>query len=219
MSKNKINNNSRFSSLLKEKTVSPNNNNNNNNNNNVPPSIQQRQPVINKYSKSKKEVMREELHKNKLKKEKQDLAPESFPVLASPTKNNQAAEVIIKSSFMEKLNSVIVVENKDDEFKNLELGWISIKRDINTGKNIIREKKKIDNPITPTPKDPTHEINLVLEKTYKARTDEYIEMWGYDQWEKMFIIPDYDYEYFEDLDDIYYEDIENSECDSSDYDE
>ena len=116
MSKNKINNNSRFSSLLKEKTVSPNNNNNNNNNN-VPPSIQQRQPVINKYSKSKKEVMREELHKNKLKKEKQDLAPESFPVLASPTKNNQAAEVIIKSSFMEKLNSVIVVENKDDELR------------------------------------------------------------------------------------------------------
>ena len=44
---------------------------------------------------------------------------------------------------------------------------------------------------------------IELADLYYKRTNEYIELWGYDEWEKMFISPNYDYNYFDNLDEIY----------------
>ena len=208
MSKNKINKNSRFASLMEEKTIKKNNN--------VPQIKQTPPPVMNKYTHSSKQLRQEELTRIKLKKEKIDLAPESFPELVKPssTSNNDETN-LIKSSFIEKLNSVVVVENVDVDFKNLELGWISIKKDIFTGKKVIQEKKFEEKPTPPVVVDKTHQINTILEKAYETRTSKYIDMWGHDMWEQMFIIPDYDYDYFEDLDEL--DDEENELTNEEEY--
>jgi hypothetical protein len=34
-------------------------------------------------------------------------------------------------------------------------------------------------------------------------------MWGYEEWEKMFRFPNYDYEYFDKLDELYENDMNN----------
>ena len=206
MSRNKINKNSRFSSLIEEKTIKKNNN--------VHQIKHSPQPVINKYTHSSKQLRQEESTRIKLKKEKIDLAPESFPELVKSTSNNKETG-LIKSSFIEKLNSVVVVENVDVDFKNLELGWISIKKDLLTGKKVIQEKKFEEKPRPPVVVDKTHQINTVLEKAYETRTSEYIDMWGHDMWEQMFIIPEYDYDYFEDLDEL--DDEENELTDDEEY--
>ena len=38
---------------------------------------------------------------------------------------------------------------------------------------------------------------------HEKRTNEYKELWGEDEWERMFIFPNYDYEYFDKLDEEY----------------
>ena len=195
MSKNRINKNSRFSSLMEEKTIKKNNN---------VTQIKKSPPtVMNKYTHSSKQLRQEEVTRIKLKKEKIDLSPESFPELVKPVSTSNNGETgLIKSSFIEKLNSVVVIENVDVEFKNLELGWISIKKDLFTGKKVIQEKRFEDKPIPQVAVDKTHQINTILEKAYETRTSEYIDMWGHDMWEQMFLIPDYDYDYFDDLDEL-----------------
>ena len=208
MSKNRINKNSRFSSLMEEKTIKKNNN--------VPQNKQSPLTVMNKYTHSDKKQRQEELTRIKLKKEKKDLAPESFPELVKPVSTSNNGETgLIKSSFIEKLNSVVVVENVDVDFNNLGLGWISIKKDIFTGKKVIQEKRVKEKPNPPPAVDKTHQINTILEKAYETRTSEYIDMWGSDMWEQMFIIPDYDYDYFEDLDEL--DDEENELTDDEEY--
>ena len=208
MSRNKINKNSRFASLMEEKTIKKNN---------IVPQIKQYSPqVMNKYTHSSKQLRQQELTRIKLKKEKIDLAPESFPELVKPSSTSNNGETsVIKRSFIEKLNSVVVVENVDVDFKNLELGWISIKKDIFTGKKVIQEKRFEEKPIQSVVVDKTHQINTILEKAYETRTSKYIDMWGHDMWEQMFIIPDYDYDYFEDLDEL--DDEENELTDEEEY--
>jgi len=193
---------------MEEKTIKKNNN--------VPQIKQSPLPVMNKYTHSSKQLRQEELTRIKLKKEKIDLAPESFPELVklASTSNNGETDVI-KSSFIEKLNSVVVVENVDIDFNNLGLGWISIKKDLFTGKKVIQEKKVKEKSIPLPAVDKTHQINTILEKEYESRTGEYIDMWGNDMWEQMFIIPDYDYDYFEDLDEL--DDEENELTDEEEY--
>jgi len=193
---------------MEEKTIKKNNN--------VPQIKQSPLPVMNKYTHSSKQLRQEELTRIKLKKEKIDLAPESFPELVklASTSNNGETDVI-KSSFIEKLNSVVVVENVDVDFNNLGLGWISIKKDLFTGKKVIQEKKVKEKSIPLPAVDKTHQINTILEKEYETRTGEYIDMWGNDMWEQMFIIPDYDYDYFEDLDEL--DDEENELTDEEEY--
>jgi hypothetical protein len=38
---------------------------------------------------------------------------------------------------------------------------------------------------------------------YEKRKSEYIDNWGEDEWEQMFTFPNYDYHYFDKLDEIY----------------
>ena len=47
------------------------------------------------------------------------------------------------------------------------------------------------------------EIVLALSLLHEKRTNEYKELWGEDEWERMFICPNYDYEYFDKLDEAY----------------
>jgi len=47
------------------------------------------------------------------------------------------------------------------------------------------------------------EIIIALSLLHEKRTNEYKELWGEAEWERMFICPNYDYEYFNKLDEAY----------------
>jgi len=108
-------------------------------------------------------------------------------------------------------------ENTDEEYKNLKPGWTLLKRDKITGKTIIKHKptdreieeeklrrEKTDNEIA-------YDIAKRLAELYEKRTDEYIELWGYDEWERLFRFPNYDYEYFDKLDEKYAQEMDEAE--------
>ena len=68
------------------------------------------------------------------------------------------------------------------------------------------------------------EIFNALSLLHEKRTNEYKELWGEAEWERMFICPNHDYEYFDKLDAAYEEEqakINEQYCnnnDSEDYD-
>jgi hypothetical protein len=61
---------------------------------------------------------------------------------------------------------------------------------------IIRQKVVLNEP---------EEIINALSLLHEKRTNEYKELWGEDEWERMFMCPNYDYAYFDKLDEAYEE--------------
>ena len=57
---------------------------------------------------------------------------------------------------------------------------------------------------------------------HKERTEAFIELWGYNEWEKTYLFPNYDYEYFDRMDELYaeqeeYENVDDENEYNSDY--
>ena len=88
-------------------------------------------------------------------------------------------------------------------------GWVSYKVDYTqfklnetftskaTPTHIInKNKKEIE-------VNEAEEIIEALSFLHEKRTEEYIELWGEEEWERMFIFPNHDYEYFDKLDEAY----------------
>jgi hypothetical protein len=72
------------------------------------------------------------------------------------------------------------------------------------GKDIIKNQGK-----KPENKDEYENPYIVmsrLTKLYRRRRNEHIRKWGIDEYEKMFMFPNYDYEYYHKLDEIYEDD-------------
>jgi hypothetical protein len=171
----------------------------------------------NRYSKenqekrAQEEKLREE-EKKRIKEENltKSMAPENFPTLISTPLKEKNIPQKKNISFVEKLstkNSKKVEEIEDFDFKHLKPGWCIIKKDPNTGKTIFKtkgtfiEEKSIE--------DNSHiEVLNALVALHEKRTAEYIELYGYDTWEKMFRSPTWDYEYFDRLDQEYEEEME-----------
>lgn len=231
--KNIVNKNSRFAALADEiKETEKNNGKNKNQPSNRDGNIFKRnydnRPKRHYENRNIKEQTDRKLREERLEKErekereekiKQSLASESFPELI--TLQNTVQE----DSSMNYLNKLqnIGKEHKtkshnvdiDLEYDNLKPGWALAKKDPITGKIIIKHKPSLD----PVPREKTQQeigldiINSLVE-LHKKRTDEYINMWGYDTWEKMFRFPNYDYDYFNKLDELY-EEMENEYSDEA----
>jgi len=124
---------------------------------------------------------------------------EHFPKL-SATEKLSATD---KKLFTDKLKETIFVKTQET---TLSPGWISI---------------------TPTTK-PIHtrtsssSINGkwadYLTYLHEKRTKEYIENWGYDEWEKLYRFPNYDYEYFDKLDEKYEREMQKQEMNETNND-
>lgn len=139
-----------------------------------------------------------------LSKKEFSYAEEMFPSLTDGAK--EMKENVQTQNFMDKL----LTEKKQYANENawiLPDGWVEITKDkekstltYNYGKNM-----KQDN--NPTLYDICKELTCKYEKWEK----EYIHKWGNDEYEKMYKFPNYDYYYFDNLDDKYYEesDAEN----------
>jgi hypothetical protein len=192
----------------------------------------QRNFYTNKLTKEQQErIAREEQlrkeQEEKLKAEKfaSDMAPENFPDLVTIKKEIKTQPNYI--SFLDKVKSEIIeTNNNEDEeedldFKNLKPGWAISKMDPVTKKIVTKYKETNEpNPREKTENEIGYDILCALTNLHERRTQEYIDMWGYDTWQKMFRFPDYDYEYFDRLDEEYEEEMarleeeENKEYDS-----
>jgi len=117
--------------------------------------------------------------------------------------SNIITEVNKKPSFLDKINTEKVNIEKDELINShvkLQDGWVEFKRDRSNGKIITNYSKKVISD--------TSSFYNVLERLVslqEKRKQEYIKNWGEDEYEKMFIFPNYEYGYFDRLDEEEYE--------------
>ena len=241
---NRFKQNSRFAALADEIDENPKKNQYKNQNTNLnenkegnifkrnfhntTPSFKTDYESRNTMRQNERRIKEEQLKKKQeLEKEeniKKALSKDSFPDLIPNVVEKQP---IHSMNFLKKLKN-IDVENKDikkpaivvdEDFENLKPGWALVKKDLVTGKIITKYKKSL----VPEPREKTErEIGMdivnALVELHEKRTEEYINTWGYDTWEKMYRFPNYDYDYFNKLDELY-EEMENEGSDeNSDYD-
>ena len=183
--------------------------------------------IIQEKERAKKE---EERNNKEIVKRKQDekshkvLSIENFPELT--LQEPQVAKDNDYVSFLDKIK-LDKIENEekpsDNEFDNLEIGWQLIKRDLNTGVKTVKYKSN-RKPYVKTDLDLAYDVIYTLSSIHEKRTQEYIDRWGEDEWNKMFRFPNYDYEYFDKLDELYEDELdehsqsESDERNNEDYD-
>ena len=106
------------------------------------------------------------------------------------------------------LNLIKKAETKCKEEKIIN----EIKLDKNLKPESILLKKDLIPPYRKEEiKEVAYEVFKKLEELYEKRTNKYIELWGYDEWERMFMFSNYDYQYFDKLDKKYAEEMEEME--------
>jgi len=213
----KFKKNSRFSSLVEN--VIPNIHNKEKR----PVLNEEKQPTTEKTKTANNSFKNNRAHHDRTFKDDRNkiadsLSIENFPELVAP-KSVTLKNANIDKSFSEKLQSL--VENKETEsietdYKNLGKGWTLIKKENNT--ITIKSKDLFSSRQNKTPSDLANEALDTLVELHEKRTHDYIEMWGYEQWEKMFEFPNYDYAYFDKLDELYYEEMALDD-EESDYEE
>jgi hypothetical protein len=170
------------------------------------------QKVIQPY----KNEFKGEKEKEKPKLDIDILSMDNFPELISSVKKNDDKEQTI--TYMDALKKKEEVKDiiDDPDLVNLEPGWLLMKKDPETG-NIIM-KYGLGTVFYEEPKRTEKEIILdivdTLVELHEKRTEEYIELNGYDTWEKMFKYPNW-----EERESYLYEEDETSDEDEEDEDE
>ena len=179
-----------------------------------------RNSYTNRYSKEEQErrqkeeqLRKEEDERIKTENFEKSMAPENFPDLVTTTKKEVAPQKNY-ISFVEKINTEVVKKKDESKYEdpdlvNLKPGWAISKFDPVTNRIITKYKESNQpTPIEKTENELAYDVLKALCDLHERRTAEYIEMWGYDTWEKMFRSPNWDYEYFDRLDQEYEEEME-----------
>lgn len=156
--------------------------------------------------------------REKAKKIEESLKIENFPDLVSnPKKENN--EVNMKMNYMEKINKEDdkEIKNVDKDLENFNPGWVLLKREPVTGITITKTYPKIDieeNKVEKSHHEMGMDIINILVELHEKRKYEYIENYGYDEWERMFKFIDWrereayleEMEEMEEMEEIEYED-------------
>jgi hypothetical protein len=135
-----------------------------------------------------------------------NLTEENFPRLSNitgTTENNEKTYINIL-----KTTKIIKKEEKTDIIKP---GWVKIKLQPKTRQIItISSPSQIVNEINEYDEiqEQGYSVLDALVNLHEKRTNNYINNWGYDEWEKMFTFPNYDYNYFDRLDELEEEKME-----------
>ena len=109
--------------------------------------------------------------------------------------------------------------NVDIDYQNLAPGWTVIKKAPENGRIIMKTKETVK-PTVPSENDLALNVLDALAELNNTRRTEYIEKWGYDLWEKMYRFPNYDYDYYDKLDELnYLSEEENDDDDVYEYDD
>jgi len=153
-----------------------------------------------------KEFYERERVKRELELEKKNLellSDSNFPELCttSSVKNGQQNAV----SFLDKLN-LSQQDNINDEIC-IEPGCVVISLDAKTRRPIFTYgESTLNNKTEDTYVDP-YDVLDALVALHEQRTNDYIDLWGYDEYENEFLFKNYDYNYFDKLDEEYEEEI------------
>jgi hypothetical protein len=180
----------------------------------------------NKEQEQKKEAEEQDKRQKQEQYKLEILNINNFPELISNVKkeNNQKQN----ASYMDILKKEQEIKDVggDPDLVNLEPGWLLIKKDRQTGNTI--SKYGIGTVFYEEPNTSEEEIILdivdTLVELHEKRTNEYIELNGYDVWEKMFKYPNWEereaylYE-IDDVEDTSDEDDNENYDDYDDYDE
>lgn len=158
-----------------------------------------------------KENLQKELNLKEIReKEKtESLKETNFPdlVTKSNKKNNKQSTSL---NFLEKANTVRSDKNETQPIINkIPYGICEISFDKKSRKIIYNtgEQTKINNYDYEEETNPSFVLNSVVNFHNKRKT-EYIELWGEEEYNKMFVSPNYDYHYFDKLDQKYEENME-----------
>jgi hypothetical protein len=130
---------------------------------------------------------------------------EDFPdLLITNKKQNNTNNKIDYTSLSEKIkNKQLDKIPEINEVKNVRPGWTII----SIGKK-AKSNFKLNNHINPpiikkTENEFAMEVLTALCDLHEYETQNYIDKYGYDNWEKKYIDPDWDHEYFDRLDEEY----------------
>lgn len=132
----------------------------------------------------------------------------SFPELGSMATTQSQSQTQTHEHETNYLDAINKTNDAEIDNKNLEetevrtVGWIYYMREKHTNKTIICDHSIIENSV----KQKQTERQLI-NKTYEDICEKYfqwknkyIETWGYDQYEKIYLFSNYDYKYFDRLD-------------------
>jgi hypothetical protein len=145
---------------------------------------------------------------------------ENFPELVSVEKKVTPVQ---SYNFLEKTKpkQILVIKNTKEE--TIPYGWVKLNRDLTTNKivfnynanyeaaeKIKKNKKDEEEEIYEENKEKFYSYKVInaLNDLHLKRTQEYIDNWGYNEYEKVFLDTNYDSEYFDKLDAKYEEEIE-----------
>lgn len=219
----KMKTNNRFNVLLE---------NNNNNKPKVVKNNEPKTSTFNKFksnnytnNRHQDDVDYRKFKEEKLKKQKEEdivkaLDISNFPDLKSNsitnviTNHNKNAD---KTSFADMMKNT--TQNLDgldevniEEEEIVKPGCVCIKFDVKTNQTVWSYGDKCSKAINKQNENETSD-NLAEEdpfyvferlvKLYQNRKNEYINKWGYDEYDKMFLFQNYDYDYFDKLDENY----------------
>jgi hypothetical protein len=203
--------NSRFSVLTEDINTSTNNRNNkttNNRNNKTTNTNTNNNDINNNFKDTKSGVFLNN------KKEREDkniqsilnitLSEENFPRLSNITVNTENNE----KKYINILKTTKIIKNEEKK-EIIKPGWVKIKLQPKT-RQIITISSKFVNEISEYDKiqEQGYSVLDALVNLHEKRRNNYINNWGYDEWEKMFTFPNYDYNYFDRLDEIEEEKME-----------
>ncbi len=192
----------------------------------------QRNSLTNRES---KEAIERRALEEKLRKEEEEkieaervskaLCIDNFPTLGKKDSTNINDKN--SDSFLAKLKDSIDNDKRVTELKLEQLkekpkpGWVSISRDKSTGRTKIEYGESVL-PIKPekTENQMAYDVLNALCELHERRTQEYIDLYGYDNWEKTFKSPNWEEEeeYWERLDEEY-EALMEEEDEDEEYDE
>ena len=183
--------------------------------------------IKSKELREKKESERQdELKKIRETEMQKSLAIENFPDLVDnkkiENKKIENIQPVLQTGFIDKVKFVKQKPTVNQNISHIKPGWVEVRRD-----PITRQLITTSNPIpgNTSDDDDNNEIKVLhaLVALHEKHTQEYIDLWGYETWEKMFRFPNYDYEYFDKLDEQYEEEMEkwrnenNNDSDNDNY--
>ena len=157
-------------------------------------------------SKENREILekkkKEEHDKRKEAEKQKSLNIDSFPALLKDVSNkSENTTQIWTNDLIDKIKTPKQVVEIIKTETHIKPGWVEIKRDPYKKNAVMTYNcENVNNDV-----DDKNEINVLhaLSSLYEKRTKEYISLWGYDAWEQTFRFPNYEYDYFDKLDEKY----------------
>jgi hypothetical protein len=142
------------------------------------------------------------------KAELHEFTVDNFPSLTTSLAIEEQHSIPIECSYIDKLKTEQIINENINKDKYVKPGWIVIEK--NKQNNTIFTRNKVDEEKDKYKKEDNVTIlcNQIIDNLiykYNNYKNEYIELWGEDEYEKMYLFQNYEYGYFDRLDKEEYE--------------